>query len=309
MVGSLDVAKPDMAQNANEVKNPINNESVPIEAPRIEPSKKENVPSTNHQTEGSEMKSKSDSNVPIDMPSSYLMPSAETKDIHPEIISQGKQSPNTTGETIHEPLPAPSSAMESKPDTNVPIDMTSSYTMPSADTKDVHPEIQTKEKESSGTTEETVHKPLSAPGPAMEPKPDSNVPIDMTSSYPMPSADTKDIHPEIQTQEKESSDTTRETIHEPLPAPGHAMEPKPDEPLPAPGPAMEPKPDEPLPAPGPAMEPKPDTNVPIGMTSSYTMPSADTKDIHPEIQSQENKSPDTITETIHEPSPDPQAPI
>merc|ERR1712136_256158 len=238
MVGSLDVAKPDMAQNANEVKNPINNESVPIEAPRIGPSKKENVPSTNHQTEGSEMKSKSDSNVPIDMPSSYLMPSAETKDIHPEIISQEKESPNTTGETIHGPLPAPGSAMESKPDTKVPIDMTSSYTMPSADTKDVHPEIQTKEKESSGTTEETVHKPLSAPGPAMEPKPD-----------------------------------------------------------------------EPLPAPGPAMEPKSDTSVPIGMTSSYTMPSADTKDIHPEIQSQENKSPDTITEMIHEPLPDPQAPI
>merc|ERR1712126_760271 len=55
---------------------------------------------------------------------------------------------------------------------------------------------------------------------------------------------------------------------------------------------METKPAEPLPAPGPAMEPKPDTN-----------------NIHPEIQSQENKSPDTITETIHEPSPDPQAPI
>merc|ERR1712136_97739 len=108
---------------------------------------------------------------------------------------------------------------------------------------------------------------------------DTNVPIYMTSPYPMSSADTKDIPPEIRTQEKESSDTTGETIHEPLPAPG------------------------------PAMEPKPDTNVPIGMTSSYTMPSADTKDIHPEIQSQENKSPDTITETIHEPSPDPQAPI
>merc|ERR1712136_521149 len=251
MVGSLDVAKPDMAQNANEVKNPINNESVPIEAPRIEPSKKENVPSTNHQTEGSEMKSKSDSNVPIDMPSSYLMPSAETKDIHPEIISQGKQSPNTTGETIHEPLPSPGSVMESKPDTNVPIDMTSSYTMPSADTKDIHPEIQTQEKESSDTTGEKVHEPLPAPGPAMEPKPDdplpasgpvmepkpdTNVPIDMTSSYPMPSADTKDIPPEIQSQENKSPDTITETIHEPLPAPGHAMEPKPDEPLPAPGP-------------------------------------------------------------------------
>ena len=219
MADSLDKAKPDMAQKNDEVKNPIHNEPVPMEVPRIEPTKEENVPSTNQQFEGSEIESKSDTIVPIDMTSSYNMPAAERKDIHPEIISQEKVSPGTTGETIHETSPAPGSAMEPKSDTNMPIDVTASYPMPSAETKDIHPEIQSPEKESSDTTGGAIHEPLPALDSAMEPKPDANVANDMTSSYPMPSADIKDIHPEIQLQEKESPDTTRETIQEPLPDP------------------------------------------------------------------------------------------